>query len=183
MAKVNPIRFSTKYQDDESDLLYYGYRYYKASTGSWPNRDPLNELGFKVISNNRLLPLGREEEKDLYIFVGNNTVNAVDLFGLWQWGWPPWGNPPPSPPGNPSPVSVLKDLLDGVKKAWKMSQNGECPKNPCLSTSSVVSGLCNCLYGAYPDVNKMADCICLTSPDPDCLVNARKRINNSLGNP
>jgi hypothetical protein len=25
MATVNPIRFSTKYRDDESDLLYYGY--------------------------------------------------------------------------------------------------------------------------------------------------------------
>ena len=25
MAKVNPFRFSTKYQDDETDLLYYGY--------------------------------------------------------------------------------------------------------------------------------------------------------------
>jgi hypothetical protein len=27
MAKVNPFRFSTKYDDDESDLVYYGYRY------------------------------------------------------------------------------------------------------------------------------------------------------------
>ena len=26
MAKANPFRFSTKYQDDETDLLYYGYR-------------------------------------------------------------------------------------------------------------------------------------------------------------
>ena len=24
MAKANPFRFSTKYQDDETDLLYYG---------------------------------------------------------------------------------------------------------------------------------------------------------------
>ena len=35
MAKANPFRFSTKYQDDETDLLYYGYRYYNASTGRW----------------------------------------------------------------------------------------------------------------------------------------------------
>jgi RHS repeat-associated protein len=39
MAKANPVRFSTKYQDDETDLLYYGYRYYNASTGRWLNRD------------------------------------------------------------------------------------------------------------------------------------------------
>ncbi len=28
MAKANLIRFSTKYQDDETDLVYYGYRFY-----------------------------------------------------------------------------------------------------------------------------------------------------------
>ena len=31
MARNNPFRFSTKYADDESDLLYYGYRYCKSS--------------------------------------------------------------------------------------------------------------------------------------------------------
>jgi RHS repeat-associated protein len=45
MAKVNPIRFSTKYQDDESDLVYYGRRYYKPSTGNWLSRDPMKERG------------------------------------------------------------------------------------------------------------------------------------------
>jgi RHS repeat-associated protein len=34
-TKANPFRFSSKYQDDETDLLYYGYRYYNASTGRW----------------------------------------------------------------------------------------------------------------------------------------------------
>ena len=43
MAKANPFRFSTKYQDDETDLLYYGYRYYNASTGRWLSRDPIEE--------------------------------------------------------------------------------------------------------------------------------------------
>ena len=45
MAKVNPVCFSTKYTDRESDLLYYGYRYYNPSTGRWLNRDPLQEEG------------------------------------------------------------------------------------------------------------------------------------------
>src|SRR6266403_1857079 len=45
MAKVSPFRFSTKYQDDETDLLYYGYRYYNASTGRWISRDPVGESG------------------------------------------------------------------------------------------------------------------------------------------
>jgi RHS repeat-associated protein len=42
MARANPFRFSTKYQDDETDLLYYGYRYYNAGTGRWLSRDPIN---------------------------------------------------------------------------------------------------------------------------------------------
>jgi RHS repeat-associated protein len=45
MARVNPFRFSTKYQDDETDLLYYGLRYFSASTGRWLSHDPLGEMG------------------------------------------------------------------------------------------------------------------------------------------
>lgn len=45
MAKANPFRFSTKYQDNETDLLYYGYRFYNQSTGRWLSRDPLGEAG------------------------------------------------------------------------------------------------------------------------------------------
>jgi RHS repeat-associated protein len=65
MAKANPFRFSTKYQDDESDLLYYGYRYYKPSTGTWVNRDPMGELG----------------GKNLYGFVFDDPVNRFDKDG------------------------------------------------------------------------------------------------------
>ena len=32
-------------QDDETELLYYGYRYYNASTGRWISRDPIDEQG------------------------------------------------------------------------------------------------------------------------------------------
>ena len=66
MSKVNPFRFSTKYQDDESDLLYYGFRYYKASTGDWLNRDPIEERG----------------GLDIYGFVKENPLSFVDLTGL-----------------------------------------------------------------------------------------------------
>jgi len=47
LAKANPFRFSTKFQDDETDLLYYGYRFYNQSLGRWPKRDPLEEKGGK----------------------------------------------------------------------------------------------------------------------------------------
>jgi RHS repeat-associated protein len=66
MAGFVPMRFSTKYQDGETDLLYYGYRYYKCGTGSWVSRDPIGESG------------GR----NLYALVGNCPVFGVDSFGL-----------------------------------------------------------------------------------------------------
>jgi RHS repeat-associated protein len=66
MARVNPFRFSTKYQDDETDLLYYGYRYYSASAGRWISRDPIAERG------------GR----NLYAFAANSPVNSFDAYGL-----------------------------------------------------------------------------------------------------
>ena len=66
MAKANPFRFSTKYQDDETDLLYYGHRYYNASTGRWLSRDPIQE----------------QAGLNLYAFVGNDSVCAIDALGL-----------------------------------------------------------------------------------------------------
>ncbi len=39
-AASNPIRFSTKWQD-ETGLSYYGYLYYDARVGRWLSRDPL----------------------------------------------------------------------------------------------------------------------------------------------
>lgn len=50
MAKANPFRFSTKHQDDESDLLDYGYRYYKAPTGTRVSRDPITNTAIALTS-------------------------------------------------------------------------------------------------------------------------------------
>jgi RHS repeat-associated protein len=44
-TKNNPFRFSTKFQDNESGLTYYGYRYYSSYTGRWLNRDRIGESG------------------------------------------------------------------------------------------------------------------------------------------
>ena len=66
MAKANPMRFSTKYQDDESDLVYYGYRYYKPSTGTWVSRDPADEDG----------------GLNLYGFLQNASLDSIDKLGL-----------------------------------------------------------------------------------------------------
>ena len=40
-----PFGFSTKYTDDETGLVYYGYRYYSPELGRWLSRDPIGERG------------------------------------------------------------------------------------------------------------------------------------------
>ncbi|MEI6566156.1 MAG: RHS repeat-associated core domain-containing protein [Verrucomicrobiota bacterium] len=81
MDKANPIRFSTQYTDDETDLVCYLHRYYNPSTGRWLSKDPIDEAG----------------GLNLYGFVGNNGINSFDPFGLldtpsstitpWELGW------------------------------------------------------------------------------------------------
>jgi RHS repeat-associated protein len=48
-ASTNPFRFSTKYVDSETNLAYFGYRYYNPETGRWLNRDPIGEEGSQII--------------------------------------------------------------------------------------------------------------------------------------
>jgi len=81
MAKANPFRFSTKYQDDETDLLYYGYRFYNASTGRWLSRDPLGEH-LTSFSSDTTLPLN-----PLYAFCLNDPTDSSDYLGLACWVW------------------------------------------------------------------------------------------------
>ncbi|MGI6346001.1 MAG: RHS repeat domain-containing protein [Limisphaerales bacterium] len=66
MAKVSPFQFSTKYTDSETDLVYYGYRYYSPALGRWLSRDPIEEQG----------------GLNLYGFVNNDPVNKWDKLGL-----------------------------------------------------------------------------------------------------
>ena len=67
-AESNPYRFSTKYTDAETSLVYYGYRYYQPQTGRWLSRDPLGEDG----------------GVNVYGFVGNNTIGQIDPTGLFE---------------------------------------------------------------------------------------------------
>ncbi len=67
-ASANPFRFSTKYTDTETGLLYYGHRYYSPNTGFWLSRDPIGEDG----------------GVNLYAYVLNSPNSAIDELGLWQ---------------------------------------------------------------------------------------------------
>jgi RHS repeat-associated protein len=65
-AATNQFKFSSKYQDSESGLSYYGRRYYNPQIGRWINRDPSEEYG----------------GVNLYDFVNNDGINQTDLLGL-----------------------------------------------------------------------------------------------------
>ncbi|MEO6876210.1 MAG: RHS repeat-associated core domain-containing protein, partial [Opitutaceae bacterium] len=70
-----PFRFSTKYAESETGLLYYGLRYYQPTTGRWLSRDPIEEKG----------------GVNLYGMVGNDPVGKVDYLGLTLWdAWRKW---------------------------------------------------------------------------------------------
>jgi RHS repeat-associated protein len=62
----NPFRFSTKFTDVETKLVYYGARYYSPALGRFINRDPIGEAG----------------GGNLYGFCGNDGVNGFDVGGM-----------------------------------------------------------------------------------------------------
>lgn len=70
-APQNPFRFSTKYADSETGLLYYGFRYYSPQFGRWLSRDPVEETGglnlYNFLANSPTLnvdPLGQKSLSD-----------------------------------------------------------------------------------------------------------------------
>jgi len=65
-AELFRFRFSTKYHDSESGLVYFGYRFYSPSLARWLTRDPLEEQG----------------GLNLYEFCGNDAIGQVDPYGL-----------------------------------------------------------------------------------------------------
>ncbi len=65
LVHLNPFRASTKYQDEETDLLYYGYRYLSTVTGRWLGRDPI----------------GENAGPNIYGFLFNESLGLVDTDG------------------------------------------------------------------------------------------------------
>ncbi len=114
-ADSNVFRFSTKYFDVETGLLYYGYRYYSSELGRWLNRDPIIEIGHELIkeaiemiysgkgyltdadefidddSYSELFynfeMVGYDVTLNLYNFVNNDGINDFDILGENPAGW------------------------------------------------------------------------------------------------
>ena len=64
-AQANPFRYSTKYTDAETGLVYHETRYYSPSLGRFINRDSIGEQG----------------GLNLYAYVSNRVPNAWDYLG------------------------------------------------------------------------------------------------------
>jgi RHS repeat-associated protein len=95
-ASENVFRFSAKYTDGESGLIYYGFRYYQPTTGRWLSRDPIGELGGLL----------------LYGFVGNNSVSRGDK----------WGREPVGTISNTGGLSIGSTLPSGASSIVSLNQ-------------------------------------------------------------
>ena len=100
VAKLNPIRFSTQYADDVNGDIKYLYRDYITGTGRWKSRDPIEEIGYRVMtssqqqypvemSNNEGMRVNgqfdRPKDLSIYGLAGNDRVNELDILGLYTW--------------------------------------------------------------------------------------------------
>jgi RHS repeat-associated protein len=65
-AHGNPIRFSTKYQDDETELVMYPARPYSPYLGRFLSKDPIEEEG----------------GANLFVPTWNQLISAIDPLGL-----------------------------------------------------------------------------------------------------
>jgi RHS repeat-associated protein len=90
-------RFSTKPWCRVTGLSEYEMRKYSPCMGRWPNRDPINELGHKLLRGDQpkrgvdgdiIDTMRLDEERNLQLFVFNNPMNRIDYLGLgYHPGW------------------------------------------------------------------------------------------------
>jgi RHS repeat-associated protein len=86
MAKVNPFTYQTEVYDWETDKIYWKNRYYDWSTGRFLARDPSEEPGSLLMTEDVIeqsADSDAENDGNLNRFVNNNPINETDALGLW----------------------------------------------------------------------------------------------------
>ena len=139
---------------------------YKAASGrgKWPNRDPLGDGGSTVYDQ---MPKRRtfqdflkiQRQPNMYEFVANDPITAIDSLGLQSWmgpGYgalptptfpgpttpptpPPWNTPPFPPGGGPYGGATFGEVsLTGISNAFGNNAFANCVRgclaniwNPC----------------------------------------------------
>jgi RHS repeat-associated protein len=141
MAKANSLRFSTKFQDDETDLIYYGYRYLGASTGRWLNHDPLGDRPLSARRPNTRSEGYEKATLNLYPYncLWNDVINKHDYLGLIHVG-----DSKPVECGAGSVTTKVGDIIVEkyesynsagaggaiISLRFRKSENGACPCCP-----------------------------------------------------
>ena len=170
-AAANPFRFSTKYTDDDTNLVYYGYRFYSPYLGRWLTRDPIGEEG----------------GTNVYSFVSNNPINQLDALGMasfsqvmkgglfytWDLGWidkthagldgminktlrEAWEKIEKAPAGRSVTVDLVmnqgKPLLRGIARRYciKVGRTSKKKKGQLLFAWKEISELFEGLQDAFP---------------------------------
>jgi RHS repeat-associated protein len=96
LASLNVYRFASKEWNSSAGIYYLGRRYYDPSLQRFINRDPIAEQG----------------GINLYAYVANNPINAIDLLGLeLLWQSSSYGNP-------------VSSTLSGLSGTWASNPYG-----------------------------------------------------------
>jgi RHS repeat-associated protein len=83
MAAANLYRFSSKEFHANSGMYFYLYRFYDPGAKRWPNRDPVEDLGFIILAQR--ITLNGGVGPNAYTFVDNNSIGNIDPHGLTIW--------------------------------------------------------------------------------------------------
>jgi RHS repeat-associated protein len=102
MAAANPFRWSTKIQDEDSGLNYYGYRYYSPGVGRWLGRDPIGENG----------------GVNTYATTGGDFVNLIDYLGACCGSFAVIELPAVKVPAEQQPAAGGATQVPGFKVSW-----------------------------------------------------------------
>lgn len=90
-----PFGFSTKYEDRETGLMYYGFRYYSPEFGRWLSKDPIGEQG----------------GLNLYGMTGNDPLNRFDVLGQSSF---PVGWMTPIPDATPDWLPKMSNITKAI---------------------------------------------------------------------
>ena len=147
-ASANTYRFSSKYMDDETELLYYGLRFYSPTLGRWLSRDPLGELGRQM--EMEMLPMlghpGMQHaaQHASYTAFDNSPMSGVDLHGLLTWksyvamGCDPHRKRASRPPRVWTPIDPTTLDPTGVYALRTGSGSSETFNHQCLAQHSAI---------------------------------------------
>lgn len=129
---VNPFGFSTKFTDEETELVYYGYRYYAPEMGRWVSRDPIGERG----------------GINLYGVMRNGPLNRWDVLGL---AWPQAERPGLDASGEPYLTERFTDKSGKVRTRIRkcnivifFGHNGLVPQTPILNEPCSAGSTVSC---------------------------------------